>query len=169
MKKLTDQNAFFRVPQILFADPKFKTLPAEAKLMYGILLDRESLSQANGWFDNNGRVFIYYSVEEMAETLGYGRDKTMNLFKKLEEKKLIERSRKVINKPRCITLSDVGKYDFRKSEITFSESGKNRLPLVGNSDSNNTEINNTELSYTYSSYESLVSEVKEQKDYKVFI
>jgi len=73
---------------------------------------------------------------------------------------------KVINKPRCTTLSNVGKYDFHKSEITISESGKNRLPIVGFSDSNNTEINNTELSYTYSSYESLVSEVKEQLEYE---
>lgn len=166
MKKITDPNMFFRVPQTLFADSKFKTLPAEAKLMYGILLDRESLSQKNGWFDENGRVFIYYPIEEMAELLGCGRDKTMKLFKKLEEHNLIERHKKFINKPWCITLSDIGKSDFHESEITFSGSGKNRLAKVGKTDSNNTDINNTELSYTYSSYESLVSEVKEQLEYE---
>ena len=52
--------SYFRVPKILFRDIKFKDLSTDAKTLYGILLDRMSLSVKNGWLDGQGRVYIIF-------------------------------------------------------------------------------------------------------------
>ena len=57
--------SYFRVPKILFRDIRFKDLSTDAKTLYGILLDRMSLSVKNGWLDGQGRVYI-------SHTGGYG-------------------------------------------------------------------------------------------------
>ena len=62
--------SYFRVPQILFRDIKFKDLSTDAKTLYGILLDRMGLSVKNGWLDEQGRVYIIFSVQEVIDALG---------------------------------------------------------------------------------------------------
>ena len=62
-----DQFAFYRIPKALFTDERFKSISAEAKILYGILLDRMSLSRKNGWLDEQGRVFIIFTLEEVME------------------------------------------------------------------------------------------------------
>lgn len=49
----SEQFTFYKVPKQLFVDGEFHNVSAEAKLLYGILLDRMSLSSANGWFDED--------------------------------------------------------------------------------------------------------------------
>ena len=60
-----EQFIYFRIPCQLITDPRFKHLSTDAKLLYGMLLDRMSLSVKNGWYDEDGRVYIYYTVEEI--------------------------------------------------------------------------------------------------------
>ena len=60
-----EQFAFYRIPKVLFTDSEFRTLSAESKILYGILLDRVSLSAKNGWIDSQGRVYIIYTIEDM--------------------------------------------------------------------------------------------------------
>lgn len=57
--------SFFRVPRILFTASEFKGLSNDAKLLYGLMLDRMSLSATNGWFDSKGRVYIYFTMNEV--------------------------------------------------------------------------------------------------------
>ena len=64
-----DQFAFYRIPKALFTDERFKSISAEAKILYGILLDRMSLSRKNGWLDEQGRVFIIFTLEEVMEAI----------------------------------------------------------------------------------------------------
>ena len=59
----SEQFAFYRIPKILFTDDRFRVLSAEAKTLYGILLDRVTLSAKNGWIDQQGRVYIIYKLE----------------------------------------------------------------------------------------------------------
>ena len=51
--------SFYRIPKALFQEPRFQSLSTDAKTLYGILLDRMSLSVKNGWLDEQNRVFIY--------------------------------------------------------------------------------------------------------------
>lgn len=89
--KEADQFSFFTVPKILFTDERYKGLPCEAKMLYGIMLDRMSLSIENQWFDEQKRAFIKISTEYITENLGCGRNKALNFMKLLEEYGLIER------------------------------------------------------------------------------
>lgn len=57
-----EQFSFYRIPKVLFTDDKFRSISAEAKVLYGILLDRMSLSQKNGWFDDADRVYIIFTM-----------------------------------------------------------------------------------------------------------
>ena len=89
-----DLFSFYRLPKILFADPRFRGISAEAKILYGLLLDRMSLSVKNGWLDSTGRVYIIFTVEEIMESLACGNKKAVGLLRELEEKAgLIERRR----------------------------------------------------------------------------
>ncbi|MFQ9097137.1 MAG: replication initiator protein A, partial [Gemmiger formicilis] len=64
-----DQFSFYRIPKVLFTDPQFKPLSTDAKVLYGILLDRMSLSVKNHWLDEQSRVYIIFTTEEIMEAL----------------------------------------------------------------------------------------------------
>ena len=64
-----EQFSFYRIPKLLFTDSRFAGISTDAKLLYGILLDRMSLSMKNGWHDDQGRVYIVFTLEDVAATL----------------------------------------------------------------------------------------------------
>ena len=98
----SEQFVFFKIPRQLITDPKFKHVSTDAKLLYGMLLDRMSLSAKHGWYDDTGRVYIYYTVDEICRDMVCGRDKAMKLLAELDDKKgigLIERVRQGLGRP----------------------------------------------------------------------
>lgn len=89
-----EQFSFYRVPKVLFTKDQFKYLSAEAKTLYGIMLDKLDLSIKNNWVDEKGRVYIIYTIEQIMEDLNCGNKKAGQLLQDLEEKVgLIERKR----------------------------------------------------------------------------
>lgn len=99
----SEQFAFYRVPKLLFTTDRFRNLSAEAKLLYGLFLDRMSVSRKNGWIDENGRVYIIYTVESIMEALGCGNKKAIQLLAELENKAdLILRKKQGLGKPNLI-------------------------------------------------------------------
>lgn len=97
-----EQFAYFRIPRLLITSSRFKCISTDSKLLYGMLLDRMGLSMKNGWHDDDGRVYIYYTVEEICEDMNCGRDKAMKLLAELDTGKgvgLIERIRQGQGKP----------------------------------------------------------------------
>ena len=172
-----EQFTFVRVPKVLFADKEhFGSLSNEAKLLYGLLLERMSLSRKNNWIDKHNRVYIIFPVEEIEESLNVGHEKALNLLKELDDKSgigLVKKKRRGLGLPSILYVKnfivkgekstdyiptsrstenefqEVGKTDFKKFENQTSENPKNRLLEVRNSDSNNIDINNTDMSYTY--------------------
>ena len=87
--------AFYRIPKALFQEPQFQTLSTDAKTLYGILLDRMSLSVKNGWLDEQGRVFIIFTIEDVKRALCCADNKATKLLRELEKFGLIERKRRV--------------------------------------------------------------------------
>ena len=101
----SSQYHYYQIPQILIKDCYFKNLSTDAKLLYGIMLNRMKLSQKKGWLDDESRVFIYFTVEEVKEELNCGKNKAINLLAELDVKKgfgLIERKRQGMGKPDLI-------------------------------------------------------------------
>ena len=91
--------AYFRIPKALFQDSRFRQLSTDARTLYGILLDRMSLSAKNSWVDEHGRVYIIYTVREVQESLCCAEHKAVKLFRELEQADLIERKRRGLGRP----------------------------------------------------------------------
>lgn len=72
--------SFYRVPKVLFTDEKFSNISSDAKLLYGIMLDRMNLSAKNGWVDELGRVYIIFTIEEVKGALGCAEKKAVKLL-----------------------------------------------------------------------------------------
>ena len=75
-----DQFSFIRIPKMMLTEDTFSALSIPAKVLYGVLLDRMSLSRKNGWFDEENRVFIIYQIGEIQEDLGFSKKKAMELL-----------------------------------------------------------------------------------------
>ena len=159
-----EQFSFYRIPKVLFTEERFRSVSAEAKVLYGLLLDRMSLSCKNGWLDKEGRVYIIFTIEEVMTALSCADQKAGKLLHELENKcRLIERKRQGLGKPNLIyvknfvdnhvdntsgstTPSPESRFQNRENhdsgavKITDQESLKSR--------SNNTDKNNTEMNYT---------------------
>ena len=96
------QFSFYRIPRQLITGARFKRLSTDAKLLYGLLLDRMGLSAKNGWYDEKGRVYIYYPLEEIQQDMNCGHDKATKLLVELDSGKgfgLIERIRQGQGRP----------------------------------------------------------------------
>lgn len=79
-----DQFTFIRIPGALIKGEHFKSLSTDAKVLYGLMLSRMSLSVKNGWFDNKNRPFIYYSMKAIMEDLGCANQKCTKLLRELD-------------------------------------------------------------------------------------
>ena len=105
----SDQFSFYRIPKQLVKDKRFSALSDAAKILYGLLLDRMGLSARNGWIDENDHVFIIYTIEQIREDLGWGRDKAINAMAELDSRKgigLIERVKRGLGKPDIIFVKN---------------------------------------------------------------
>jgi hypothetical protein len=80
-----EQFTFYRIPKALFTDDAFINLSVEAKVLYGLMLDRMGLSMRSGWLDDHGRVYIYFTVKDIRKNLHCGQSKAMQLLKELDE------------------------------------------------------------------------------------
>ncbi|HEM3504886.1 TPA: replication initiator protein A [Streptococcus suis] len=162
IKQVNNSERFFRVPKQLFESSFYKKMSADSKLLYAILKDRFELSLKNNWVDEDGNIYFIFTVEEIGEMMGCGKDKAIKLKKELAKYDLLEEVRQGVNKPNLIYLgvlseetpvkplteAEVGKIDFRKSENQNSGTLKYRIQEVGKSESNDTDISDTNKSDT---------------------
>ena len=165
-----DMLSFYRIPKLLFTNDYFRELSTDAKVLYGLMLDRMSLSIKNKWFDVENRAYIYFSVEDTMELLNCKKNKALDTIKALEDFSLIERKRQGQGKP-AITyvksfmeevteqvqklekstseqeenVSEVGKTNLLRLEKQTSRSWKSKPLEVGKTNPNKNNINNTEI------------------------
>ena len=98
--------SFYRIPKALFQEQRFQSLSTDAKTLYGILLDRMSLSAKNGWLDEQGRVFIIFTIEDVKRSLCCADNKATKLLRELEEFGLIERKRRGLGRPSLVYVKN---------------------------------------------------------------
>jgi len=164
-----EQYSFYRIPKVLLTDPRYKSLSMEAKVLYGLMLDRMGLSVRSGWLDSKSRVYIYFTLEDALGVLGCGKDKAVRLFKELDKGSgvgLIERHKQGQGRPARIYVKNFILPQVPKNSTPTSvpatptsqtsEKPKSRLPESRGqdfaiSDPNKADKNNTELSDTESS------------------
>ncbi len=105
-----EQFSFYRVPRLLIKDECFKGLSSDAKLLYGLMLDRMSLSMKNGWLDDENRAYIIYAVENIMEDLGCSKPTCIKVIRELDADNgigLIEKKRRGLTFCRWETHSRV--------------------------------------------------------------
>lgn len=172
-----DQYSFYRIPKLLFTEEYFKKISVEAKVLYGLMLDRMSLSMKNQWFDTEGRAYIYYSLEDIMDAMGCSNKKAISIMKELDIESgigLIEKKRQGQGKPTMIYLkqfmiqdaqkcnnyisgeksaiSEVKNLHVLKCKNVMSRSAEITHPEVKKLHTNKNNINNTELSNTESNH-----------------
>lgn len=102
-----EQFSFYRIPKALFTEPNFRELSTDAKVLYGILLDRMSLSLKNQWLDAQNKVYIIFTVEEIMDALNCAKQKATRLMVELEKQAgLIERKRQGLGRPNLIYVKN---------------------------------------------------------------
>lgn len=153
-----EQYSFYRIPKMLFTDDRFKPVSVEAKVLYGLLLDRMALSVKNGWLDGDGRVYIIFTIADVMGTLGCAEQKANKLLNELDSAKgvgLIERKRQGLGKPNVIYVKNfTGRTQAPpKSQIKNCENHKSgnvkiTIQEMRKSQTNDTYLNKTELSET---------------------
>lgn len=150
-----EQFSFYRVPRLLIKDERFKRLSSDAKLLYGLMLDRMSLSMKNGWLDDENRAYIIYTVDAIMEDLGCSKPTCTKIMRELDSDNgigLIEKKRRGLGKPDIIYVknfasvpdekepsnpdvsTEVKDFNFKKQKNLTSGSKKIELQEVKESD-----------------------------------
>lgn len=191
-----EQYTFFRIPKLLFTDSRYAGISVEAKVLYGLLLDRMGLSMKNGWLDEEGRVYIIFTIADIKATLGCAEQKANKLLRELDSAGgigLIERRRRGLGKPNVIYVKNFTgengggeESQIKKCENHKSGSVKTTDQELRYSQTNDTDINETEVSETDPSIphpaleekdaaqdggkmETLMERIREQIDYGILL
>ena len=167
-----EQFTFYRIPKILITSQFFKKVSDSAKLLYGLMLDRMSLSIRNGWLDDDNRAYIFFTTNDVMEQMCCGTEKATKMLTELDSEKgigLIERVKQGQGKPaiiylkkfyeledtaRSTRLSEIESQDFRESKNKTFENRKSGLSEIESlefrkSKCNYNNINNTDINYIY--------------------
>jgi hypothetical protein len=169
-----EQFAFYRIPRVLMTEPHFKKLSSDAKILYGLLLDRMGLSMKNGWIDNDNKVYIFFTLEDVQASLSCSHTTGVKIFAELDSGTGIERIKQgqgkptriyvknfnlaVDNSPEIVDNSNAGSPDFKKVEVKTSKNLKSRPKENGSADFQNVDTNQTYVNkndFNYIEYQSI--------------
>ena len=170
-----DQFSFYRIPKALFTDSYFKDLSSDAKILYGLMLDRMSLSIKNQWFDEKNRAYIYFSIEDIMELLNCGRNKAIKSMRELDDETgigLIEKRRQGFGKVNVIYVktfmpekTDEKKFEEELKKFKKQTSVENEESTeVYISNPNNTNLSDTEMNDNKSNHIISVDEKRFDSD-----
>ena len=170
-----DQFSFYRIPKALFTGSYFKDLSSDAKILYGLMLDRMSLSIKNQWFDDKNRAYIYFSIEDIMELLNCGRNKAIKSMRELDDETgigLIEKRRQGFGKVNVIYVktfmpekTDEKKFDEELQKFKKQTSVENEEPAeVYILNPNNTNLSDTEMNDNKSNHIISVDEKRFDSD-----
>ena len=108
-------------------------LTLTAKLVYALLLDRTTLSQKNGWFDEAGHIYVLFTLKCMAEAINRSTMSVKKALNELQTAELIERKHYGFSMPNRIfvKLPPYGKKTVSTVERNLSIIGKENCPSYG--------------------------------------
>ena len=147
-----DKFTFYRMPKLLFVDDYFSSISCEAKVLYGLLLDRATLSKSNNWIDELGRVYVFFKQTEAMEMLNIKKNKVIAIFKELEDIGLLIRKKQGQGKPTRLYVLDFSSHtdDEEQTSVENNEKEVKRFEKPTSeiqTSQNDTEMNKTESIY----------------------
>lgn len=143
------QDQYIQIPKELFYG-YYADLSSDAKILYGLLLDRMELSRVNNWINEKGEIYLIFAREEIQKILHISDKTCTKAFKQLSEKKLIMEKRQGLNKPNLIFIGHINyKYDNKfSSNIDKNRTRKNYDSGTGNFTSPEPEILRVNKTYS---------------------
>lgn len=151
----TEPFAFLQVPRVLIEDERFADITTDAKFLYSFMLNRSFLSARSGWLDDAGRVYIYYTLEQIMADMHCANQKGTKLLKELEKAGLIERQKQGQGKATRIYVKDfsTGLHGDRNRKSETHENHESRDVKITSPDSwksctNKIHINKTDMRET---------------------
>ncbi|GAK31319.1 hypothetical protein WOSG25_090160 [Weissella oryzae SG25] len=162
-KQVQTSERFFQMPWALYEVDYYKKMTTDAKVMYGMLKDRFNLSVMNNWVDENGDVYLIFTIEKLQEMMNISKPTVIKVKKELKKYGLLEEVRQGLNKPNRIYVGmikdvihrvepsdtkEVKNFNLQKSNNLTSRSKESLPQEVKNFNSNHTEVSNTTFNHT---------------------
>lgn len=140
-----DQFSFIKIPKVMLTEESFSSLSLAAKILYGLLLDRMSLSMKNEWLDKENKVYIIYQISEIQEDLGFSKKKAIDCLGELEKFGLVEKKKRGFGLPSIIYVKNfiVGANEAYKSDENGTSRGVD-FGTSGEGDNHNEIVKNSE-------------------------
>ena len=158
--KQADQYSFIKVPKLLVHDKAFIGLSVDAKMLYGLLLDRMSLSMKNGWLDEGNRVYIIYQIKDIMSDMNMARATAVKYLQELVDFGLVEKKKRGLGLPNILYV---------KSFLVEKESTEQEKTLGGRYTNTPETPKNTQKFNNYTSRSSKIETQEVQKlNYKEF-
>lgn len=139
-------KSYIKIPKEIFTDPQYKTLSANAKLLYGLLLDRRSLSEQNNKTDESGNTVVYCTRKDAGNMLNLGGRSAQKVFEELKAVGLVHEQSRGVGKTYMLYVNNIHR------RCTNSSAHDVQKLTTNNTELNNTDINNTELNNYFENY-----------------
>lgn len=158
---------FIRLPMVLMEDEIFESISIEAKVLYSYMLNRMGLSYKNGWIDEDGKVFIYYTIESIKDQFNCASEKANKLIAELDIKSgigLIEKKRQGLGKPNRIYVKDFMSI-FNNMELKNQEVRKTKFQKFDNRNSRDSNIEIQDFRKSESNYNNISNNELRNNDF----
>ena len=157
-------NAFYQFPQWLLKEEPYKNLGDKAKLMYMLLFDRRTLSIKNKWYDDDGQIYMYFTIEQFMQELNCSNKAVVKAKKELVEVGLLEEVRQGVNKPNRLYIN--GSVESTRQEVNKVHAGsvESTRQEVNKVHGINTNNINTNISILSNQQQEEVDEIRKSYD-----
>ena len=126
------KDIFYKVPKIFWLGELYKDMSLEAKIAYGILEDRKSVSLKNKWYDNENKIYFIYTIEDLQKELGVARATAVKIKKELISYGLLSQTKSEPNKPaRLYLYNPVATEEDEKKYVLRYATGQNTTEEMG--------------------------------------
>jgi len=105
-KHEAEKYSFIRIPKMMMTEELFASLSLQAKILYGLLLDRLGTARKNQWIDENNRVYVIYQISEIMEDMNVSKSKAIKSLSELEELGLVEKKQRGLGKPSLLYVKN---------------------------------------------------------------
>ena len=163
----SQQFAFYRIPKVLFTDDRFQGISTEGKVLYGLLLDRVSLSRENGWIDTEGRVYIIFTLTSIRKAMNCAEKSAIKYLQELEAFGLIERIKQGQGKPALIYVKNF--IDQQILQVRTSNNYSSGTVKVTAQDQQLLQPNYTNINHTDFNNTNLILSDEERMGYEAYL
>ncbi len=105
-KHEANQFSFIRIPKLMMTEELFASLSLQAKILYGLMLDRVGMARKNGWIDEAGRAYVIYPISEIQQDMNISKGTSINCIKELEDIGLVEKKMMGQGRPNCLYVKN---------------------------------------------------------------